>query len=75
VTLEKSASSLIDALVAAKLAKSKSEARGFLQSGSVTVNGIKVDALDHQISDAERLFGRFSLLRRGKKNYAMVNWV
>ena len=75
VTLEKSASSLIDALVAAKLAKSKSEARGFLQSGSVTVNGNKVDALDHQFIDTERLFGRFSLLRRGKKNYAMVNWI
>ena len=75
VTLEKSASSLIDALVAAKLAKSKTEARGFLQSGSVTVNGNKVDALDHQFIDTERLFGRFSLLRRGKKNYAMVNWI
>jgi len=75
VTLEKSASSLIDALVAAKLAKSKSEARGFLQSGSVTINGNKADALDHQFSDEERLFGRFSLLRRGKKNYAMVNWI
>jgi tyrosyl-tRNA synthetase len=75
VTLEKSACSLIDALVAAKLAKSKSEARGFLQSGSVTVNGNKVDALEHQFSDAERLFGRFTLLRRGKKNYAMLNWI
>jgi tyrosyl-tRNA synthetase len=30
------------------LAKSKSEARGFLQSGSVAVNGAKVDALDHR---------------------------
>jgi tyrosyl-tRNA synthetase len=74
VALEKSASSLIDALVAAKLAKSKSEARGFLQSGSVSVNGHKVEALDHQFADSERLFGRFSLLRRGKKNYAMINW-
>lgn len=74
VTLEKSALSLIDALVAAKLAKSKSEARGFLQSGSVTVNGNKVDALDHLFGDAERLFGRFSLLRRGKKSYAMIHW-
>lgn len=75
VTLEKTVSSLIDALVASKLAKSKSEARGFLQSGSVTVNGNKVDALDHQFADTERLFGRFTLLRRGKKNYAMINWI
>ncbi len=75
VAMEKSASGLIDALVAAGLAKSKSEARGFLQSGSVTVNGHKVDALDHQFSDAERLFGRFTLLRRGKKNYALIRWI
>ena len=75
VTLEKSAGSLIDALVAAKLAKSKSEARSFLQSGSVTVNGHRVDALDHQFGDGERLFGRFTLLRRGKKNYAMLHWI
>ncbi len=74
VALEKSTSGLIDVLVAAGLAKSKSEARGFLQSGSVAVNGQKVDALDHQIADAERRFGRFTLLRRGKKNYAMVRW-
>ena len=74
VTLEKSVSGLIEALVAAGLAKSKSEARGFLQSGSVTVNGQKVEALDHQFTDGERLFGRFTLLRRGKKNYAMLSW-
>lgn len=74
VALEKSTAGLIDVLVAAGLAKSKSEARGFLQSGSVAVNGQKVDALDYQIVDAERRFGRFTLLRRGKKNYAMVRW-
>ena len=74
VVLERSEAGLIEALVAAGLAKSKSEARGFLQSGSVAVNGLKVDALDHRISDAERRFGRFTLLRRGKKNYAMVGW-
>lgn len=74
VALERSADGLIEALVAAGLAKSKSEARGFLQSGSVAVNGFKVDALDHRIADAERRFGRFTLLRRGKKNYALIGW-
>ncbi|WP_263769419.1 tyrosine--tRNA ligase [Propionivibrio soli] len=74
VALERTQTSLIDVLVAASLAKSKSEARTFLQSGSVTVNGMKVDALDFQLTDNERRFGRFTLLRRGKKNYAMVSW-
>ena len=74
VRLEKSVHSLIDALVAAGLAKSKSEARTFIQSGSVSINGKKADLLDHQLSDAERLFGRFTLLKRGKKNYGMISW-
>ena len=74
VALESSADGLIDALVTAGLAKSKSEARGFLQSGSVTVNGAKVDALDHRFTNTDRRFGRYTLLRRGKKNYAMLRW-
>ncbi|MDR3220640.1 MAG: tyrosine--tRNA ligase [Candidatus Accumulibacter sp.] len=74
VTLEKTATGLIEALAAAGLAKSKSEARGFLQSGSVTVNGTRIEALDYKIPDAERRFGRFTLLRRGKRNYALLGW-
>ena len=72
--LEKTVSSLIDALVAANLAKSKSEARTFIQSGSVSINGHKAESLDHAFTDAERLFGRFTLLKRGKKNYGMISW-
>ena len=74
VTLEATDGSLIDALAAAGLAKSKSEARGFIQSGSVTINGAKADALDHQIVGDERLYGRYTILRRGKKNYGLVCW-
>ena len=74
VQLEKANSSLIDALVAAGLAKSKSEARSFIQSGSIAINGNKAEALDHQIADEERLYGRFTILRRGKKNYGLVSW-
>ena len=71
---EKSVSSLIDLLAASGLAKSKTEARSFIQSGSVAINGAKVEALDHAMADAERLFGRFTLLRRGKKLYSMIRW-
>ncbi len=74
VELEAANGGLIDALVAAGLAKSKSEARGFIQSGSVAINGAKADAIDHQIAGGERLFGRFTILRRGKKNYGLVSW-
>lgn len=74
VQLPRDSSGLIDALVAGGLAKSKSEARTFIQSGAVSVNGNKTDSLEHQIGDDERLFGRYSLLKRGKKHHTLLCW-
>ena len=37
------------------LSDSHLEARGFIQSGSVAINGTKAAALEHQIADDERL--------------------
>lgn len=74
VVLDRAVTSLIDALVAANLAKSKSEARTFIQSGAVSINGAKADGLEHAFDDGERLFGRFTLLKRGKKNYGLISW-
>jgi tyrosyl-tRNA synthetase len=65
---------LTDVLAASGLAKSKTEAKTFIQSGSVAINGNKVDAIDHKISGSDKLFGRYTLLRRGKKNYSLVRW-
>ncbi|MFN4326472.1 MAG: tyrosine--tRNA ligase [Azonexus sp.] len=74
VQLDAANGSLIDALVAAGLAKSKSEARTFIQGGSVAINGARATALDHQIAGDERLYGRFTILRRGKKHYGLISW-
>ena len=66
--------SLIDAVANGGLAKSKSEARTFIQSGAVSINGSKADSIEHRFTADDRLFGRFSLLKRGKKNYALIEW-
>ncbi|MPN48162.1 Tyrosine--tRNA ligase [bioreactor metagenome] len=75
IALDSAADGLIDALAAAGLAKSKSEARSFIQGGSVTINGAKADSLDHRLVGDDRLYGRFTILRRGKKQYAMLRWL
>ncbi len=72
--LERAQGGLIDALVACQLAKSKSEARTFIQSGAVSINGARADGLEHVFTDGERLFGQYTLLRRGKKNYCLIRW-
>lgn len=74
VALELAHDGLLDVLVAAGLAKSKSEARTFVQGAAVSINGNKAAAIDHVIQAEERLFGRFTVLRRGKKNYSLVRW-
>lgn len=63
---------LIDALVEAKAASSKREARTFIQNGAVSVNGEVVKDLEFVISKANAIEGKFTILRRGKKNYYLI---
>ncbi len=74
LSLGRDRAGLLDALAESGLAKSKTEARGFISSGAVTINGQRVDALDHALGDADRKFGRYTVLRRGKKQYALIRW-
>lgn len=63
---------LLDALVAAGLSPSKGAARKDLEGGGVQLNGVKMTNLQQRISTGELLFGKYALLRKGKKNYAVV---
>jgi tyrosyl-tRNA synthetase len=59
---------VIDLLVSIKAAPSKSEARKLLEAGSVTINGDKVE-LTSAIAKKDSLFGKYFVIRKGKKNY------
>lgn len=63
---------LVDVLVETLLAGSKSEARRMLAEGAVSVNNIKVSGADAQLSPEELLLGKYALIKRGKKNMAIV---
>ena len=65
---------LIDALVETGLAKSKSEARTFITGGGVTINGDKVTDLTFTLSKDKAIEGKFIVIRRGKKLYALVHY-
>ncbi|OCA63331.1 tyrosine--tRNA ligase [Aeromonas piscicola] len=64
---------LVSLLVESGLANSKRIARELLAAGAISLNG--VIKLDEQLSAEDRLFGRYLLLRRGKKQYQLVAWV
>lgn len=63
---------LEDLLITIKAASSKREAREFIKNRSISVNGdVMVDALQ-VVSKTNALFGKYSIIRRGKKNYYLV---
>ena len=63
----------IELMVTSKLAASKGAARRLLEQGGVYVNGERVAADAKMIPSSALLHGRYLLLRKGARDYAVVN--
>ncbi|MFQ1892361.1 tyrosine--tRNA ligase [Aeromonas veronii] len=63
---------LVSLLVSCGLANSRRIARELLAAGAISLNGVLKQ--DDQLNATDRLFGRYLLLRRGKKQYHLVEW-
>ena len=61
--------SIVDVLADAGLAQSRSDARRALAEGSVYVNGERTSDPDREVGAGDLLYGRYVLLRRGKKRW------
>jgi tyrosyl-tRNA synthetase len=64
---------LVELLPRIELARSKSEARHFLGTGAVSVNGEKA-AADRRLNSADLLHGRTILIKRGRKSWHATEW-
>ncbi len=63
---------LVDLLVEAKISPSKRQAREDVQNGAISINGEKVMDLAYVVTEADKIEGEFTLIRRGKKKYTLV---
>ena len=63
---------LIDALIKLELVKSKRESREMISNGAVSVNGDKVIDLDFIIKKVAAYGEKYTILRKGKKRYAVI---
>jgi tyrosyl-tRNA synthetase len=63
---------LLELMVASGLSPSKGQARRDLDSGGVYVNNVRCGDPQQRVVASQFLFGRYLLLRRGKKNYAAL---
>lgn len=63
---------LVDVLVRAGLASSKADARRGIQGKGYSVNDVQQDDVSRRVTPADLQDGRYVLLRKGKKHYAML---
>ena len=66
---------LTDLLVHAGLCPSKGQARKDIEGGGIYLNNVRVSEFARTASASDLLFGRFLLLRKGKRTYAVVSAV
>ena len=64
---------LLEVLVASGLVQSKRQAREDLQNGAIYINGDRVQDLEYQLSDVDKI-GDMVVLRRGKKKYFLLQF-
>ena len=65
---------LVDALIAAGLASSKADAKRGIEAAGYSLNGERISG-DRKLGPADLLAGRYIVLQKGKKNYAMLEVV
>ena len=67
--MDVSCDNLLDLLIMLGAAKSKREAREFISSNAIKVNGEKVNDLEYCLSDNDFIDDKYIIVKRGKKNY------
>ncbi|HEP1493249.1 TPA: tyrosine--tRNA ligase [Streptococcus pyogenes] len=65
---------IVEILVAAKISPSKRQAREDVQNGAIYINGDRVQDLDYQLSNDDKIDDQLTVIRRGKKKYAVLTY-
>lgn len=65
---------IVDLLVAAGISPSKRQAREDVQNGAVSINGEKMTDTSYVLSKEDKVDGRFTVIRRGKKKYYLIQY-
>ena len=69
----KSDKNIVDLLVDANICSSKREAREFITTGAISINGDRITDLDAVITKDNSIDNKYIIVRRGKKKYYLVN--
>ncbi|HEY4247657.1 MAG TPA: tyrosine--tRNA ligase [Lacunisphaera sp.] len=71
--LDGAGAAITDLIVHSGLAPSKGAARKDLEAGGIYLNNVRVPDHTRSVTANDLLFGKYLLLRKGKKSYAVLN--
>ena len=66
--------SLIELLTSCELAKSNKMAREFTNNGAVSINGEKQSDSESMLQKSDALYGKYTLIKRGKRLFNLFIW-
>lgn len=72
--LSSETTNIIEALIETGISSSKRQAREDVNNGAIYINGERQQSVDYELSDADKIDNEFTIIRRGKKKYFMVNY-
>ncbi|GBD62416.1 tyrosyl-tRNA synthetase [Tetragenococcus halophilus subsp. halophilus] len=65
---------LVEILIAAGIDSSKRQAREDINNGAIYLNGDRIQDTDYEIQEADKLGGKTTVIRRGKKRYFLLRF-
>jgi tyrosyl-tRNA synthetase len=65
---------LVDLLVNSKISPSKRQAREDVANGAVSLNGNRITDVQYVLSSDDRIEDEFTVIRRGKKKYFLIQY-
>ena len=65
---------IVELLVTSGIVNSKRQAREDVQNGAIYVNGERVQDLDYNLTDSDKIDGELTVIRRGKKKYFVLTY-
>lgn len=74
VDLNHTTSNLVEAIVETGISSSKRQAREDINNGAIYINGERQQDVNYELSDDDKIDNAFTIVRRGKKKYFMINY-
>ncbi|HDC5189722.1 TPA: tyrosine--tRNA ligase [Staphylococcus aureus] len=74
VTLSNDTTNIVEVLIETGISPSKRQAREDVNNGAIYINAERQQDVNYALAPEDKIDGEFTIIRRGKKKYFMVNY-